>query len=77
MKYEYIYFYDDCFITTNLHRLDGIIALLSKYNFSYGISARYEVCTNDALMRISKLNIKRIQIGLQSVSIGVNKETNR
>lgn len=77
LHYDYIYFYDDCFITTNLNRIDEIIELLSKYNFSYWIAARYEVCTSSILKKISKLNIKRIQIWLQSISLKVNNETKR
>jgi histone acetyltransferase (RNA polymerase elongator complex component) len=29
------------------------------------------------LMKLSKINIKRIQVGLQSVSLEVNKDTKR
>lgn len=77
LHYEYIYFYDDCFITTNLNRIDEIIELLSRYNFSYWIATRYEVCTPTILNLLSKLNIKRIQIWLQSISLKVNRETKR
>ncbi len=77
LKYSYIYFYDDCFITTNLDRLDDILRLLSNYSFEYGISARFEVCTPKNLILLSQLNIQRIQIWLQSISLEVNKETKR
>jgi radical SAM superfamily enzyme YgiQ (UPF0313 family) len=35
LQYEYVYFYDDCFVTTNLRRMDEIIELLGKYRFEY------------------------------------------
>ena len=41
--YRYIYFYDDCFITTNKDRLCKIVNLLNKYDFTYWISSRYEI----------------------------------
>lgn len=77
LQYEYIYFYDDCFVTTNLNRMDEIVELLSQYPFEYGIAARYEVCTPNNLMKLAKINIKRIQVGLQSISMEVNKDTKR
>lgn len=77
LKYEYIYFYDDCFITTNLNRIDELIILLSQYKFSYGISVRYEVCSSEILLKLSRVNIKRVQIGLQSISLKVNTEVKR
>lgn len=77
MKYEYIYFYDDCFITTNLDRLDNITDLLQNYTFEYWIAAKYEVCSSLNLKKIAKLKIKRIQIWLQSISTEVNLWTKR
>ena len=75
--YRYIYFYDDCFITTNLDRIDEIIELLWNYSFSYWIAARYEVCSNNILEKLSKINISRIQIWLQSISKLSNIESKR
>ncbi len=77
LKYKYIYIYDDCFITTNLNRLDEIIKLLNNYDFEYQLATRYEVCTSENLLKLSKLNIKRIQIWLQSISLDVNKTIKR
>ncbi len=77
MKYEYIYIYDDCFITTNYNRIDEIVELLSDYSFSYWIAARFEVCTPDIIKKISKLKINRIQVWLQSISRDVNLMTKR
>jgi hypothetical protein len=62
LKYEYVSLYDDCFITTNLDRLDELISLLGKYNFIYRISVRFEVCSSEVLDKISKLRIEKIQI---------------
>ena len=75
--YEDVYFYDDCFPTTNYDRLDEILDLLSKYNFSYCISARYEICSPEILKKFAKANITMIQIWLQSVSLEANKESKR
>jgi radical SAM superfamily enzyme YgiQ (UPF0313 family) len=77
LKYEYVSLYDDCFITTNLDRLDELISLLGKYSFIYRISVRFEVCSSEVLDKISKLRIEKIQIWLQSISIEVNKEIKR
>ena len=77
LKYEYVYLYDDCFITTNMDRLEALVDLLSKYDFVYWISVRFEVCSSEVLDKISKLRIEKIQIWLQSISIEGNKETKR
>ena len=77
LKYEYVYLYDDCFITTNMDRLEALVDLLSKYDFVYWISVRFEVCNSKVLDILSRINIQRIQIWLQSISIEVNKETKR
>jgi len=76
-QYKYIYLYDDCFVTTNLDRMNDLTSLLSKYDFEYWISARYEVCTEENLEYLSRINIRRIQVWLQSVSFEVNKWTKR
>ncbi len=62
-----IYFYDDCFVTTNRDRIDEIIGLMQKYDFSYYIAIRYEACNPEILERLSVLTFYRVQIGLQSI----------
>lgn len=73
--YTHIYLYDDCFLTTNLNRLDEILDLFKKYNFNYQIAARYEPLTPVNLDKLIEANINRIQVWLQSVSIKTNKDT--
>lgn len=70
--YDSIYFYDDCFISTNLDRLDELLDILKQYDFSYQISSRYETLTLDNIEKLSSINISRIQIWLQSISIETN-----
>ena len=60
-----------------MDRLEALVDLLSKYDFVYWISVRFEVCSSEVLDKISKLRIEKIQIWLQSISIEVNKETKR
>jgi hypothetical protein len=50
---------------------------MAKYDFEYGIAARYEVCTSETLEKLTKIRIKRVQIGLQSASIEANIESKR
>jgi len=57
--------------------MNDLTSLLSKYDFEYWISARYEVCTEENLEYLSRINIRRIQVWLQSVSFEVNKWTKR
>ena len=60
-----------------MDRLEALVDLLSKYDFVYWISVRFEVCNSKVLDILSRINIQRIQIWLQSISIEVNKETKR
>lgn len=77
LQYSTVDFQDDCFFTNNINRFDELIELLWKYNFSYKVSIRFESCTSERLMQISKLNISRMQIWLQSVSKSANTEAKR
>ncbi len=77
MHYNDIYLYDDCFLTTNYDRLDVILELLWGYDFEYGISIRYEMCVPEIFKKLEYLNLYRVQVGLQSISIDANKNTNR
>lgn len=61
-----VYFYDDCFVTTNSNRLEEIVSLMLKYPFEYYIAIRYEACSPAVLETISKLTFYQVQIGLQS-----------
>ena len=62
-----IYFYDDCFITTNRDRLPEIASLMRQYScFEYYIAIRYEACTPDILDQLSDIKFYNVQIGLQS-----------
>ena len=60
-KYRNIYLYDDCFLTTNQHRLEEIIDLLSRYPFRYYIAVRYEMCTPQNFSLLSKLSFSQVQ----------------
>ena len=71
--YKNIYFYDDCFLTTNYDRIDAILWLMSKYQFKYWISIRYEICSDEIFEKLLKINFYRIQIWLQSTSFIGNK----
>lgn len=75
MYYEDIYVYDDCFLTTNIWRIDEIINLFSNYNFYYGISIRYEICSAEIFEKLSNINLYRVQIWLQSISLSTNANT--
>lgn len=63
-----IYFYDDCFVTTNKDRLDDVIALMKKHNFMHYIALRYEACTPEILDKLSQVKYYQVQIGLQSIT---------
>lgn len=63
-----VYFYDDCFVTTNKDRVDSIINLMLKYDFYYYIALRYEACNPDILSKLSRLKFYNVQIGLQSIT---------
>lgn len=67
-----MYLYDDCFLTTNIDRIEEIVSLLASYPFRYQIAVRYEICTPETLRKLEKLNISFVQIGLQSVSKSTN-----
>lgn len=63
-----IYFYDDCFITTNKDRLDEVVAMMKKFpDVSYYIAIRYEACTPEILEKFIGITFYNVQIGLQSI----------
>ncbi|MCH2188891.1 radical SAM protein [Candidatus Gracilibacteria bacterium] len=72
MGYSYVYFYDDCFISTNKNRLPEIMSLFQGYQLQFNIALRYEVLTNDIMEMFSNSNVVRLQIGLQSSSLKTN-----
>ncbi len=74
MHYEAVYMYDDCFLTTNFNRLEETLTMMGKYDFHYGISIRYEMCFPKVFEMLGKINLFRVQIGLQSASFDINKE---
>lgn len=70
MYYEYIYIYDDCFITINKDRLWEIINLFNKYNkFYYWINIKYDICSKEVFEKLLKLNLYRVEIWLQTISL--------
>lgn len=77
MYYEDIYVYDDCFLTTNVDRLEDVLSLMWKYDFYYGLSIRYEMCNPKVFDMLKNINLYRVQIGLQSISLEANKITGR
>lgn len=77
LGYHDMLFYDDCFLTTNIDRLDSIIELMKKYPFRYHISIRFEMCNEEVLKKLSEANIWSIQIWLQSTGASANKTSKR
>lgn len=75
--YKKIYVYDDCFLTTNYDRLDDVLALFNKYNFSYNVAIRYEMINPDIFDKFVKSKIQRIQIWVQTINENTNKEFGR
>lgn len=62
-----IYFYDDCFLTTNKDRIDDVITLMKKYPFEYYIATRHEMCSDDVVSKLDGVSFYFVQIGLQSL----------
>lgn len=71
--YDDIYIYDDCFLSTNYDRIDDILDLLSKYQFTYQTAIRYEILNENIFQKILKSSINKLQIWLQTI----NSETNK
>jgi radical SAM superfamily enzyme YgiQ (UPF0313 family) len=63
-----VYFYDDCFLTTNFSRLAEMTDMLGLYDFKYYIAIRYEMCTEANFLLLEKLKFSFVQIWLQTVS---------
>lgn len=64
---EHIYFYDDCFLTTNKDRIDDVVALMKKYPFKYYIATRHEMCSDSVVSKLKGIDFYFVQIGLQSL----------
>lgn len=77
LGYKTIDFFDDCFISTNLNRLDEVKEMLGEYDFSYKIDVRYELLTPLIFEKLKDINFSSIKIGLQSSSIATNQEIKR
>jgi radical SAM superfamily enzyme YgiQ (UPF0313 family) len=77
MGYTYLQFYDDCFLTTNIDRIDELVLLLKKYPLKYHISIRFEMCSVKNLELLQQLDIASIQIWLQSTGLESNKTSKR
>lgn len=63
-----IYFFDDCFVTTNKNRLAAVVELMNRFPFSYYIATRYEACDEESLSLLATVNFSKVQIGLQSIT---------
>ncbi len=72
--YKNVYLYDDCFLTTNISRIDEMMKLLNNYDLSYYVAIRYEMAVRDNIMKmLIESNINKIQIWLQTTNKDITK----
>jgi radical SAM superfamily enzyme YgiQ (UPF0313 family) len=77
MGYKEVLLYDDCFLTTNVDRLEEIVTIMRRHQLKYHIAVRFEMCSPERLTLLEDAHIQSIQIGLQAVSIAANKLSKR
>ncbi len=79
-RVESIYIIDDCFFL-NQKRFNELVTEISKINknnkLSFALMCRYEFLSEKNMDLMKKMNVRRIQVGLQTTNLKLLKRLNR